>query len=191
MRIGDFHQLHLCRHTSKVMIMELRRITTRESAAPCQELSNEYMEWLAERLSDSFGIVLPEAEIEELHAELRAQADLLFRDPGRLYLGYVESEPVSLGLLKPVGDGEGELKRMFVRPEYRGRGFGSTMLHRLIDDARELGYERLRLETFPFMESAVALYRKNGFQDAPAFEGFEGASHGVGDVEMFMTLDLA
>ena len=173
------------------MSMELRRITNRESAAPCQELSNEYMDWLAGQVRDSFGIVLPEAEIEELHADLRAQAEVLFHDPGRLYLGYVESEPVSLGLLKPVGEGEGELKRMFVRPAYRGRGFGSTMLHRLVADARELGYERLRLETFPFMESAIALYRKNGFQDAPAFDGFEGASHGVGDVEMFMTLDLA
>ena len=173
------------------MSMELRRITTRESAAPCQELSNEYMDWLAGQVTDSFGIVLPEAEIEELHADLRAQAEVLFHDPGRLYLGYVESDPVSLGLLKPVEEGEGELKRMFVRPAYRGRGFGSMMLHRLVDDARELGYERLRLETFPFMESAIALYRKNGFEDAPAFDGFEGASHGVGDVEMFMTLDLA
>lgn len=171
--------------------MELRRITDRESAAPCQELSNEYMAWLAGEIADSFGIVLPEAEIEELHADLRAQVEVLFRDPGRLYLGYVDSEAVALGLLKPVGDGEGELKRMFVRPAHRGRGFGSEMLHRLVDDARELGYERLRLETFPFMESAIALYRKNGFRDAPAFDGFEGASHGVGDVEMFMTLDLA
>ena len=170
--------------------MELRRITTRESAVPCQELSNEYMDWLAGQVADSFGIVLPEQEIEELHADLRAQAEVLFHDPGRLYLGLVESEPVSLGLLKPVTQVEGELKRMFVRPPYRGRGFGSMMLHQLIDDGRELGYERLRLETFPFMEAAIALYRRNGFQDAPAFEGFEGATHGVGDVEMFMTLDL-
>ena len=171
--------------------MELRRITTRESAGPCQELSNEYMDWLAGQVTDSFGIALSEAEIEELHADLRAQAEVLFHDPGRLYLGYVGSEPVGLGLLKPVAEREGELKRMFVRPAFRGRGFGSIMLHRLIDDARELGYERLRLETFPFMESAIALYRRNGFRDAPSFDGFEGASHGVGDVEMFMTLDLA
>ena len=173
------------------MSLELRQITTRESATPCQELSNEYMDWLAGQLADQHGIVLSEEEVEEIHSDLRAQAEVLFHDPGRLYLGFVASEPVSLGLLKPVGNGEGELKRMFVRPAHRGRGYGSTMLHQLIDDARGLGFERLRLETFPFMESAIALYRKNGFRDAPAFDGFEGSSHGVGGVEVFMTLELA
>lgn len=62
-----------------------------------------------------------------------------------------------------------ELKRIFVRPGYRGRGLGEKLVLRLEQRARELGFTRLRLETGQHQGQAIRLYQKLGFEPIPAF----------------------
>lgn len=62
---------------------------------------------------------------------------------------------------------------MYVRPEFRGKGVGRALLDRLITEAREVGYQRMRLDSARFMHVAHTLYRSMGFQDIPAYEGSE------------------
>ncbi len=62
-----------------------------------------------------------------------------------------------------------ELKRMYVRPEFRGRGLGRAIAVRLLDEARVCGYEVARLDTAVFLKEAQALYHSLGFQVIEAY----------------------
>lgn len=62
-----------------------------------------------------------------------------------------------------------ELKRVWVRPSYRGLGLGSQLLLSVFAAARDAGYERIQLETVSFMQNAITLYRNHGFRDCAPF----------------------
>lgn len=144
-------------------MIELVRVAAVDQAQPCDALSREYMEWLVGQLHALHDIVIGPEEVEEIHAALASEIACLLDDPGRLYLVTDGVTPVGMGILKPVGPGEGEIKRMYVRPGWRGRAIGRVVFERLLDDARLLRYRRLRLETFGFMSAAVAMYEAHGF----------------------------
>lgn len=171
-------------------MIELVRVTEVAAARPCDALSREYMDWLVGQLRAVHDIAIGPMEVEEIHAALASEIAHLLEDPGRLYLVTDGGHPVGMGILKPVGPGEGEIKRMYVRPEWRGKAIGRMVFDRLLEDARFLRYRRLRLETFGFMNAAVSMYEAHGFTYTEPFPGHEGAEHGVADVQLFMALDL-
>ena len=85
---------------------------------------------------------------------------------GRLLLARVDGEPAGCGALRPLGEGAAELKRMWVRPAFRGRGLGRAVAEALLRAAGEEGYALVRLDTLPVMTEAQALYRSLGFVPA-------------------------
>jgi putative acetyltransferase len=93
---------------------------------------------------------------------------------GRLLLAEFESQLagcVALHKITPPGeDGVCEMKRLYLRPQFRGKGVGRALADRIIAEARQIGYQRMRLDTVgPVMKDAVAMYRKLGFREIPAY----------------------
>jgi putative acetyltransferase len=89
---------------------------------------------------------------------------------GRLILCEAGNQPAGCVAMKPLAQEICEMKRLFVRPEFRGMGLGVELARRVIDDARAIGYEFMRLDTLRGpMDNAIALYRSLGFQEIPPY----------------------
>ena len=88
---------------------------------------------------------------------------------GRLYLACWEGRLAGCIGLRKLDEERGELKRLYVRPEFRGRRMGEALIRRILDDAREIGYRHVLLDTLPFLRSAIELYRRVGFYEIPCY----------------------
>ena len=86
---------------------------------------------------------------------------------GLLLLATVVGQPVGCIGLRPFPrEGTCEMKRLYVRPAFRGGKLGRELAERLLDEARRLGYSSMRLDSYAsLMQSAVGLYRKLGFRE--------------------------
>lgn len=91
---------------------------------------------------------------------------------GRLYIAYFDENLAGCIALRKLEDGICEMKRLFVRDEFRGQQIGIRLIERLIADAHEIGYSKMRLDTYrPKMGRAVKLYESHGFyQIEPYYE---------------------
>jgi GNAT superfamily N-acetyltransferase len=82
---------------------------------------------------------------------------------GVFLVGYLDERPVAIGGVRPLADGACEIKRMYVVPDARSRGGGRALLKALEDAARELGYERVRLDAGPEQTHSKALFASTGY----------------------------
>jgi putative acetyltransferase len=90
---------------------------------------------------------------------------------GRLLLAFVDDELAGCVALHAFGnDGAGEMKRLFVRPGFRGKRVGKALLEAALRAAREIGYEQIVLDTIAGkMDTAIAMYRDYGFEEIPSY----------------------
>jgi putative acetyltransferase len=85
---------------------------------------------------------------------------------GRLLLAECEDQLAACVALHKLEPGTCEMKRLYLRPQFRGQGLGRALAERIIAEARQIGYQRMRLDTVePVMRDAVAMYRKLGFKE--------------------------
>jgi ribosomal protein S18 acetylase RimI-like enzyme len=85
---------------------------------------------------------------------------------GRLLLAMYEDQLAGCVALHKLEPGICEMKRLYLRPQFRGKRLGRALADQIIVEARQIGYQRMRLDTVePVMKDAVAMYRKIGFRE--------------------------
>ena len=120
----------------------------------------EYVEWIGLDLA-----------FQEIDAELAGLPGEYAPPRGALLVAVDGARHLAMIALRPIDGPVGEMKRLYVRPEARGRGLARQLIDRLCDEAKRLGYAELRLDTLPMMGDAQALYEAYGFVDiAPYYE---------------------
>src|SRR2546429_7405113 len=129
-----------------------------ESVAACGALFREYQEELGVSLC-----------FQGFDQELATLPGAYARPRGRLLLARILGEPAGCVALRPLGDLDGEMKRLYIRPQCRGMGLGRVLAECVIDEARGLAYRTLKLDTLPGMAPAHHLYRDLGFVDAAPY----------------------
>lgn len=110
-------------------------------------------------------------------ATLAAGDEDLVPPRGVFLLATIDGEAVACGAVRTITATMGSVKRMWVADSARGLGLGRRMLDALEDQARTLGFTRLRLETHPALREAIALYRSAGYREVPAFNDEPYAGH--------------
>jgi ribosomal protein S18 acetylase RimI-like enzyme len=117
---------------------------------------------LFERYAESLGFDLA---FQNFAAELDGLPGAYAPPAGCVLLATVDGPPGGCVALRDLGGGICEMKRLYVLPEFRGFGLGRLLATRVGDDARRMGYERMRLDSVPAMREAQALYERLGFRD--------------------------
>lgn len=148
----------------------VRRVNWPEDVEVVRGLFQEYRQWLADHQDTS---KLAESRVRAGLALVdRLVADLpgAYGPPvGEVLLWRVEGHVVACGGLRELEAGVGEIKRIYVRPDHRGKEFGGPYVGALVDRARELGYRRLRVDTLPSMTAAIEFYQEAGFRPIASY----------------------
>jgi putative acetyltransferase len=145
--------------SSAVRSFSIVQATTSVQIAQARELFLEY--------AQSLGFSLCFQNFDQELAELPGS----YAPPeGRLLLAESDGQVAGCIALHKLEADICEMKRLYVRPQFRGKGLGRILIDRVIAEARQMGYQRMRLDTVePVMRDAVAMYRKIGFREIPPY----------------------
>jgi len=135
--------------------MELVQAETGEQVQTARDLFREYQQWL--------GISLCFQNFDDEVANLPGDYQM---PSGRLLLAITDGKTAGCIALRKLTEDTCEMKRLYLRTEFRGQGLGRLMVERIIAEAREIGYARMRLDTLAgWMDKAIKLYEQFGFRD--------------------------
>ncbi len=107
--------------------------------------------------------------LQNIDKELQELEERYSPPNSRFFLLKEQNKAVACAILKRFSEEAVELKRMFITPEARGKGYGRALLKHTIQNAKDLGFRRMVLDTEPVMASAIQLYEKYGFQKRDAY----------------------
>lgn len=140
------------------------------------ELFVEYLTWVFAGVEAHLGVPADQINGMSVAQYVPTVIDKLCGNTppeGVFYLIQVDGQWAGMGGLRRLQAGAAEFKRIYCRPAWRGMGLGERLLQRLLTDAQAFGYQRVYLDTAPFMAAALRLYQANGFADCAAYEGVE------------------
>ena len=135
-------------------VLNIVCVESKENLDHIRKLFKEYAAWL--------GFDLGFQDFEREFAELPGD----YSPPdGQLLLATYGAQIAGCVALRKFSEGVCEMKRLFVRPQFRGKGIGRSLSESIIEEARKAGYKEMRLDTVPSMKKAIALYHSLGFRE--------------------------
>jgi ribosomal protein S18 acetylase RimI-like enzyme len=149
---------------------KLRRVKWSEDIDTVRHLFLNYRQWLADHQDTATAteseVQTGLGQVDKQIAELQAT----YGPPrGEIILAFAGGEVAACGALRELEPKVGEIKRIYVRADHRGPGFGPILTNALLKRARELGYERVRVDTLPTMAAAIQFYQDIGFVPIPSY----------------------
>lgn len=145
-----------------------------------KSLFTEYTEYLVENDS-KFKEYL---EIQKYDNEIDNLEDKYGMPWGRLYIAFYEKQVAGCIALRKLNESECEMKRLYVKPEFRNKGIGKMLVEKVVSDSKEIGYSSMLLDTLPFLQKAIKMYRKMGFYEVECY------NDSPLDSTIYMKLDL-
>jgi len=147
---------------------------TPEQINEARKLFREYEAWLGVDLC-----------FQNFEKELANLPGKYAKPDGRLFLISVKNQTAGCIALRKIADGVCEMKRLYVREQFRGLGLGKMLIEKLIEEAQAVGYKKMRLDTLPDkMPPVVKLYKSYGFCEiSPYYDNPHRET-------LFMELDL-
>ena len=140
-------------------MIEILPAETDEQIEQARKLFREYEAW--------FGMNLCFQNFDE---EVAALPGKYAAPKGRLFLAYSGETLVGCIALRKLEDGVCEMKRLFVKEDFRGQKIGIALIEKLLEEAQIIGYKKIQLDTFPpKMAKAVSLYESYGFREIPPY----------------------
>ncbi len=140
-------------------MIKIIQAETPEQTEEARKLFREYEAWLGLNLC-----------FQNFDAEVANLPDKYAAPDGRLFLAFSGGKPAGCIALRKLEEGVCEMKRLFVKEDFRGLGIGIKLIEKLIGEARLIGYKTLRLDTYPpKMGKAVGIYESCGFREIPAY----------------------
>jgi ribosomal protein S18 acetylase RimI-like enzyme len=154
-------------------MLQIVKVESAQDLGHIRTLFNEY--------ADSLGFDL---DFQDFHRELDGLPGDYAPPEGCLLLASEGSQLIGCVALRRIDNETCEMKRLYVRSDFRGKGIGRALSQKVVDEARAIGYQRMRLDTIPTMKQANALYKSFGFKEIKPYRynPIEGA--------LFMELDL-
>jgi len=134
------------------------RLVQTDDIPEVRAMLREYVAWI--------GLDLGFQEIDDEIADLPGDYD---EPTGALLVAEENHHLIGMIALRPLSGSICEMKRLWVRPEGRGRGVAKELVAQILDQARHLNYDEIRLDTLPMMTNAQSLYESLGFHDVAAY----------------------
>lgn len=100
---------------------------------------------------------------QDFENELQTLHQVYFPPLGCIILAKEENQTLACIALKPIGEGICEMKRLYVRPQARGKALGKQLVEELIEFAKKAGYKTMKLDTISSLKAAINLYQSKGF----------------------------
>lgn len=167
-------------------MLEIVRAQTQDHYGQVRELMAEYIEWDSSRVRQ-LGLDAQEL-LDFYYGEGEETLPGEFAPPeGCLLLATDSAKAIGCCAFRWLSEDTCEMKRLYVRPDFRGQGVARRLAEKLIVTAREAGYSRMRLETVSFMREAQALYSSLGFRPCEAYYDIPQSFRAM---TIFMELDL-
>ena len=141
----------------------IRQAATDQELDAVRSLMRAFVAWHRQRHVEDMALIDRYFDDRAFAQELAGLPGKYAPPKGRLLIAYNAGQPAGCVMLRDLGDDVCEMKRMFVPMEFRGLGIGRVLAERVIAEAKQAGYRRMRLDTSRRQNEAIGLYERSGF----------------------------